>query len=62
MNLFTLEATIGLNTSDYEQKIKDVIEDAKESGKKIDEAINVGDATGSSNVRSEEHTSELQSR
>lgn len=51
MNLFTLEATIGLNTSDYEQKIKDVIEDAKESGKKIDEAINVGDATGSSNVK-----------
>lgn len=47
LNLFKLRATIGLDTSEYEQKIKDTIEDAQESGEKISDALN-GGGSGSS--------------
>lgn len=47
LNLFKLRASIGLDTSEYEQKIKDIIEDAQKSGEKIDEALNSSGSGGS---------------
>lgn len=48
MNLFTLEATLKLDTSDYEKKIADVVKSAQEAGKQIDEAL--GGGTGGSST------------
>ncbi len=46
MDLFTLTATLKLDTSGYEQKIANVVKSAQEAGKQIDEAL--GGGTGGS--------------
>lgn len=48
MDLFTLKATLELDTSDYEEKISNVIKSAKEAGGEIDKALNGGTSTPSS--------------
>ena len=48
MDLFTLKATLELDTSDYETKIADVLKSAKEAGAEIDKALNGGTSTPSS--------------
>lgn len=48
MDLFTLKATLGLDTSDYDTKIKDVIQSAKDAGDEIDKALGGGTGTDSS--------------
>lgn len=48
MDLFTLKATLGLDTSDYDTKIKDVIQSAKDAGDEIDAALGGGESTNSS--------------
>lgn len=50
MDLFTLTAKLSLDTSDYEQKIADVVKAAQTAGKQIDEALggsSSGGTTGS---------------
>lgn len=42
MDLFTLKATLGLDTSEYDQKIKDVIAQAQKDGEKLGDALNGG--------------------
>lgn len=48
MDLFTLTATLKLDTSDYEEKIADVVKSAQEAGKTIDDALNGGASGGGS--------------
>lgn len=45
MDLFTLTAKLGLDTSDYETKIADVVKSAKEAGGAIDTALGGGTET-----------------
>ena len=47
MDLFTLTAKLGLDTSDYETKIADVVKSAKEAGGEIDTALGGGASTPS---------------
>ena len=47
MDLFTLTAKLGLDTSDYETKIADVVRSAKEAGGEIDTALGGGASTPS---------------
>lgn len=47
MDLFTLKATLELDTSDYETKISDVLKSAKEAGGEIDTALGGGTSTPS---------------
>lgn len=47
MDLFTLKATLELDTSDYETKIADVIKSAKEAGGEIADALDGGASTPS---------------
>lgn len=47
MDLFTLTAKLGLDTSDYETKIADVVKSAKEAGAEIDAALGGGASTPS---------------
>lgn len=47
MDLFTLKATLELDTSDYETKIADVLKSAKEAGGEIDTALGGGTSTPS---------------
>lgn len=47
MDLFTLTAKLGLDTSDYETKIADVVRSAKEAGGEIDTALGGGTSTPS---------------
>lgn len=47
MDLFTLTAKLGLDTSDYETKIADVVKSAKEAGAEIDTALGGGASTPS---------------
>lgn len=42
MDLFTLKATLELDTSEYDQKIKDVIAQAQKDGEKLGDALNGG--------------------
>lgn len=46
MELFTLEAKLKLDTSDYETKIRDIMEQAKKDGASLDAALNVGGGSG----------------
>lgn len=45
MDLFTLTAKLGLDTSDYETKIADVVKSAREAGEEIDTALGGGTET-----------------
>lgn len=47
MDLFVLTAKLGLDTSDYETKIADVVKSAKEAGTEIDTALGGGTSTPS---------------
>lgn len=47
MDLFTLAARLELDTSDYTEKISDVIKSAKEAGGEIDAALGGGTSTSS---------------
>lgn len=48
MDLFTLKATLELDTSDYETKMADVLKSAKEASEVIDDALGGGTGTPSS--------------
>lgn len=46
LNLFTLKATLGLDSSEYEQKIKDIIAQAKKDGEELGNALNGNGSSG----------------